>query len=96
MIASTQVQGVSNQMPIRAYVLVSTDPGKAKDVATEASTTPSNSPRVSVSHATMGRFDVVIQIEAANTDSPADIANLVLSKIATIKGVRRTETLLVA
>jgi DNA-binding Lrp family transcriptional regulator len=83
-------------MPIRAYVLVSTDPGKAKDVATEASTIAPSSPRVSASHSVMGRYDVVVQIDATNTDSITDIAKLVLSKISAIKGVRRTETLLVA
>jgi DNA-binding Lrp family transcriptional regulator len=83
-------------MPIRAYVLVRTDPGKAKDVATGASTIVPNSPRVSMAHAVTGRFDVVVQIEAADTDSPADIANIVLSKISAIKGVRQTETLFVA
>jgi len=87
---------MSNPTPIRAYVLVRTDPGKARDVATEAGPTVPNSPGVSVAHAVMGRFDVVVQIEAASTDSPDDIAQLVLSKIARIKDVRQTETLLVA
>ena len=83
-------------MPIRAYVLVRTDPGKAKDVASGAGGTAPNSPHVSVAHAVMGRFDVVVQIDAASTDSTDDIAKLVLSKIAGMKGVRQTETLLVA
>jgi DNA-binding Lrp family transcriptional regulator len=79
-------------MPIRAYVLVSTDPGKAKDVADKVSNI-SGSPRVKRSCAIMGRFDVLAEVEADDLDS---LTNTVLSKIATIPGVRRTETAVVS
>lgn len=82
-------------MPIRAYVLVSTDPGKAKVVAEEAGKISGSSPRVKIAHAITGRHDVLVQVEADESDSLAKIADIVLSKIAKIPGVRRTETALV-
>lgn len=95
MTTNTQIPEVSNQMPIRAYILVNTDPGKAKDVADEASKIKGNSPRVNIAHAVTGRFDVVVQVEADDTDSLKDITKLVLSKIPKVAGVCKTETLLV-
>jgi DNA-binding Lrp family transcriptional regulator len=79
-------------MPIRAYVLVNTDPGKAKDVAEQVSGI-SGSPRVKKSCAVMGRFDVIAEVEADDLNS---LTKTVLSKVATIRGVRRTETALVS
>jgi len=78
-------------MPIRAYVLVNTDPGKATDVADTVSTA-GGSPRVKKSCVILGRFDVLVEVEADDLNS---LTNMVLSKIATIPGVRRTETAVV-
>jgi DNA-binding Lrp family transcriptional regulator len=79
-------------MPIRAYVMINTEPGKAKDVADKVSNV-SGSPIVKKSCAVMGRFDVLAEVEADNLDS---LTSTVLSKIATIPGVRRTETAVVS
>jgi DNA-binding Lrp family transcriptional regulator len=79
-------------MPIRAYLLIRTDPGKAKDVADQVSNV-SGSPRVKKSCAVMGRFDVIAEVEADDLNS---LTSIVLSKIATIPHVRNTETAVVA
>jgi DNA-binding Lrp family transcriptional regulator len=78
-------------MPIRAYVLVNTDPGKTTDVANRVSSV-SGSPRVKKCCVIMGRFDVLVEVEADDLNSLTDA---VLAKIATIPGVRRTETAVV-
>ena len=67
---------------------MNTDPGKAKDVAGEVGRI-SGSPRVKTADAITGRFDVVAEVEA---DDVASLANTVLTKIAKVPGVRRTET----
>jgi DNA-binding Lrp family transcriptional regulator len=76
-------------MPIRAYVFVSTDPGKAKGVAGEISKIGGNSPRVLKVSAITGRFDVLVEVEDSDV---ASLANIVLTKISQIPNVRRTET----
>jgi DNA-binding Lrp family transcriptional regulator len=76
-------------MPIRAYVFVSTDPGKAKSVAGEISKIGGSSPRVLKVSTITGRFDVLVEVE---DNDAASLANIVLTKIAQVPGVRRTET----
>ncbi|MEM2989698.1 MAG: Lrp/AsnC ligand binding domain-containing protein [Halobacteria archaeon] len=75
-------------MPIIAYVLVETTPGKAKFVAEEASKIEG----VKTAHAVMGRFDVILLVESEDTKSLSD---LVLSKIHAIDGVLKTQTAVV-
>jgi DNA-binding Lrp family transcriptional regulator len=77
-------------MPIRAYVFIQTDPGKAKDVASEVGAI-SGSARVKASVIT-GRFDVLAEVEGSDLTS---IANTVLTRISKVQGVRRTETAVV-
>lgn len=75
-------------MPIRAYILINTDPGKAKDVAKEVGR-KSGSASVKKADAVTGRFDVIAEVEA---DDYPSVGSIVLTKIATVSGVRRTET----
>lgn len=67
------------------YVLVETVPGKAKNVAEEASKIEG----VKTAHMVMNEFDVVIFVESEDAKSLND---LVLSKIHTIDGVLKTQT----
>jgi DNA-binding Lrp family transcriptional regulator len=70
---------------MRAYVVITVGPGKARDVARKVSGLPG----VKMSNACWGSLDVFAVVEV--TDQK-DLNKLVLDKIQLIEGVGRTET----
>ncbi|HKV27704.1 MAG TPA: Lrp/AsnC ligand binding domain-containing protein [Candidatus Acidoferrales bacterium] len=70
---------------MRAYVLVTAGPGKARDIAKKISTLPG----VKMANACWGDPDVYVVVEVANSE---DLNSLVISKIQAIDGVGRTST----
>lgn len=70
---------------MRAYVLVTVGPGKARDIARKISTLPG----VKMANACWGDPDVYVVVEVANSE---DLNSLVISKIQSIDGVGRTST----
>lgn len=70
---------------MRAYVLVTAGPGKARDIARKISALPG----VKMANACWGDPDVYVVVEVANSE---DLNSLVVSKIQAIDGVGRTST----
>jgi DNA-binding Lrp family transcriptional regulator len=70
---------------MRAYVLVTAGPGKARDIAKKISGLPG----VKMANACWGDPDVYVVVEVANSE---DLNSLVISKIQSIDGVGRTST----
>ncbi|MGH9732368.1 MAG: Lrp/AsnC family transcriptional regulator [Candidatus Acidiferrales bacterium] len=70
---------------MRAYVLVTAGPGKARDIARKISGLPG----VKMANACWGDPDVYVVVEVANSE---DLNSLVISKIQAIDGVGRTST----
>jgi DNA-binding Lrp family transcriptional regulator len=81
-------------MPIRAYCLISTDPGQTMDVADKVSKIQ-GSPLVKKTSVIIGRYDVIAEIEDKEAQTLESLSSTILSKIAKIPGVRRTETVVV-
>ncbi|MBI2886086.1 MAG: Lrp/AsnC ligand binding domain-containing protein [Chloroflexi bacterium] len=73
-------------MPVRAYVLITTELRKAKSVAEELRTLPS----VTMADAVAGAYDVVAVLEVLDT---SEIGELVLGRIHELSGVTGTLTL---
>jgi DNA-binding Lrp family transcriptional regulator len=88
MTRSTQIQGVINRMPIRAYIHMTTNPGSARDVAAAISKIDG----VTSADLTTGRYDVVVLVEKDDADL-AWLQNIVLTKIRR-EHVIRTETMI--
>ncbi|MFQ5763251.1 MAG: Lrp/AsnC family transcriptional regulator [Candidatus Bathyarchaeia archaeon] len=74
---------------ISAYVLVEAAPGRAKAVTEEII----RAEGVKRAHCVTGVFDVVAYVEATD---PSALSDVVLARIQTIDGVRRTQTAVVA
>ncbi|HEV2615673.1 MAG TPA: Lrp/AsnC ligand binding domain-containing protein [Candidatus Acidoferrales bacterium] len=70
---------------MRAYVLVTAGPGKARDIARKIASLPG----VKMANACWGDPDVYVVVEVANSE---DLNSLVISKIQSIDGVGRTST----
>lgn len=70
---------------MRAYVLVTAGPSKARDIARKISALPG----VKMANACWGDPDVYVVVEVANSE---DLNSLVISKIQSIDGVGRTST----
>jgi DNA-binding Lrp family transcriptional regulator len=70
---------------MRAYVLVTAGPGKARDIARKISGLSG----VKMANACWGDPDVYVVVEVANSE---DLNSLVISKIQAIDGVGRTST----
>ncbi|MGB7022897.1 MAG: Lrp/AsnC ligand binding domain-containing protein [Candidatus Acidiferrales bacterium] len=70
---------------MRAYVLVTAGPGKARDIARKICALPG----VKMANACWGDPDVYVVVEVANSE---DLNSLVISKIQAIDGVGRTST----
>jgi DNA-binding Lrp family transcriptional regulator len=79
---------LSGEMPIQAYVLIRTYPGKARNVAEAISKITGCRSVCTVT----GRYDVIALLEAEDLKSLGD---LILQKVHTIDGVERTETAVV-
>lgn len=73
---------------MKAYVLISTEPGKAFNVKE----TISKIEGVSSADLVTGPFDIIASVEATDLKS---LGEVVISKIQTIEGVRKTLTCLV-
>lgn len=70
---------------MRAYVLVTAGPGKARDIARKIAVLPG----VKMANACWGDPDVYVVVEVASSE---DLNSLVISKIQSIDGVGRTST----
>lgn len=75
-------------MLTRAYVLISTEVGKAIDVAEQLRQLPG----VRAADVVTGTYDVVLSLEGGNT---SDIGRLVLTQIHGTDGLTGTMTLMV-
>ncbi len=72
---------------VRAYVLISTQPGKAMDVVGSMS----GQDGIVQSDAITGEYDVIAQVEAVDV---AGVGALIVEKIQRIEGVFKTVTCL--
>ncbi|HVS42597.1 MAG TPA: Lrp/AsnC ligand binding domain-containing protein [Candidatus Dormibacteraeota bacterium] len=72
---------------VRAYVLISTQPGKAMDVVSHMS----GQAGIVQSDAITGEYDVIAQVEAPDV---AGVGALIVEKIQRIEGVFKTVTCL--
>jgi DNA-binding Lrp family transcriptional regulator len=72
---------------VRAYVLISTQPGRAMDVVTHLS----GQDGIVQSDAITGEYDVIAQVEAGDV---AGVGALIVEKIQRIEGVFKTVTCL--
>ncbi len=72
---------------VRAYVLISTQPGKAMDVVKRMS----GEDGIVQSDAITGEYDVIAQVEASDV---AGVGALIVEKIQRIDGVFKTVTCL--
>ena len=76
-------------MTVKAFILVDTSPGKAREVATKIRQVPG----VSVAHAVTGPHDIIAIAEAPDVTS---LGELVVQKIQSVAGVNRSLTSIVA
>jgi DNA-binding Lrp family transcriptional regulator len=73
-------------MPVKAYVLIVTDPVKTKDVMKFIQEIP----EVSESHEVMGPYDIIVEIQAQDL---ADIPPILGERIRRIEGIESTTSL---
>ncbi len=76
-------------MPVKAFILIDTSPGKAKEVAGKIRQVPG----VSSAHAVTGPHDIIAVAEAADVSS---LGEMVVQKIQSVAGVNRSLTSIVA
>jgi DNA-binding Lrp family transcriptional regulator len=76
-------------MSVKAFILIDTSPGKAREVAAKIR----NVGGVSVAHAVTGPHDIIAIAEAADVTS---LGELVVQKIQSVVGVNRSLTSIVA
>ena len=76
-------------MAVKAFILVDTSPGKAREVAQKLRQVPG----VSAAHAVTGPHDIIVMAEAADVSS---LGELVVQKVQSVPGVNRTVTSIVA
>jgi DNA-binding Lrp family transcriptional regulator len=76
-------------MAVKAFILIDTSPGKARDVARKVREVPG----VSTAHAVTGPHDIIAIAEAADVSS---LGELVVQKMQSVVGVNRTLTAIVA
>lgn len=74
-------------MPTKAYILIETDVGKSRDVATELNALND----VTTVDAVTGPYDIISVVEAPDLNAVGD---LVTSRIHKIGGITRTVTCL--
>lgn len=70
---------------VQAYILIQTEVGKARDVAT----TIKDIDGVAQVEAVTGPYDVIVLTEARTVD---ELGKLVVSKVQTVNGITRTLT----
>ncbi|MFB3094182.1 MAG: Lrp/AsnC family transcriptional regulator [Dehalococcoidia bacterium] len=73
-------------MPVKAYVLVVTDPGKTRRVKQAMR----DIPNIVAMHEVMGPYDIVVEIEVANLQ---EIPPILGEKIRSIEGIESTTSL---
>ncbi len=73
-------------MPVKAYVLVVTDPGKTRLVKQAMRDVPG----IVEMHEVMGPYDIVVEIEVANLQ---EIPPILGDKIRSIEGIASTTSL---
>jgi DNA-binding Lrp family transcriptional regulator len=76
-------------MAVKAFILIDTSPGKAKEVATKLRQVVG----VSAAHAVTGPHDIIAIAEAADVSS---LGELVVQRIQSVTGVNRSLTSIVA
>ncbi|MBE3603030.1 Lrp/AsnC ligand binding domain-containing protein [bacterium] len=76
-------------MAVKAFILIDTSPGKARDVAEKLR----QAPEVSAAHAVTGPHDIVAIIEAPDVSA---LGELIVQRIQSVAGVNRTLTSIVA
>lgn len=74
---------------VQAYVLIQAEVGRSRDVAGAIRDLPG----VVRSDPVMGSYEVVVLVEAPDTD---DLAKLVVSRIQLVPGITRTVTCTIA
>jgi DNA-binding Lrp family transcriptional regulator len=74
-------------MTTRAHVLISTEVGKAAEVAEELRRLPG----VQAADVVTGTYDLVLTVEG---DDPSDVGRLVLNRIHGLSGLKSTTTLI--
>ena len=70
---------------VKAYILIQTEVGKARDVAA----TVSDLPGVVQVDAVTGPYDVIVLTQAESVD---ELGSLVVSKVQSVTGITRTLT----
>jgi DNA-binding Lrp family transcriptional regulator len=76
-------------MAVKAFILIDTSPGKAREVASKIRGVPG----VSVAHAVTGPHDIIAIAEAADVTS---LGELIVHNIQSVTGVNRSLTSIVA
>ncbi|HTQ23352.1 MAG TPA: Lrp/AsnC ligand binding domain-containing protein [Candidatus Binataceae bacterium] len=76
-------------MSVKAFILVDTSPGKAREVATKLRQVGG----ISSAHAVTGPHDIIAVAEAPDVSS---LGELVVQKIQSVPGVNRSLTSIVA
>jgi DNA-binding Lrp family transcriptional regulator len=76
-------------MSVKAFILIDTSPGKAKEVATKLRQVTG----ISDAHAVTGPHDIIAVAEASDVSS---LGELVVQKIQSVAGVNRSLTSIVA
>jgi DNA-binding Lrp family transcriptional regulator len=76
-------------MAVKAFILIDTSPGKARDVAQKLREVPG----VSLAHAVTGPHDIIAIAEASDVTA---LGELVVQKIQSVTGVNRSLTSIVA
>jgi DNA-binding Lrp family transcriptional regulator len=76
-------------MAVKAFILIDTSPGKAREVAGKLRQVPG----VSVAHAVTGPHDIIAMAEANDITA---LGELVVQKIQSVAGVNRSLTSIVA
>jgi DNA-binding Lrp family transcriptional regulator len=85
----TGVRRKETSMSVKAFILIDTSPGKAREVAAKIRGVGG----VSVAHAVTGPHDIIAIAEAADVTS---LGELVVQKIQSVTGVNRSLTSIVA
>ncbi len=76
-------------MAVKAFILIDTSPGKAREVAMKLRQVGG----VSIAHAVTGPHDIIAMAEAADVTS---LGELIVQKVQSVPGVNRSLTSIVA
>ena len=76
-------------MAVKAFILVDTSPGKAREVAQKLRQVAG----VSAAHAVTGPHDIIMIAEASDVSS---LGEMIVQKVQSVAGVNRTVTSIVA